>query len=100
MRWIGRRLYCRRLQKPFEGPTFRLRDRRGSPSGASYADRLNATTFSPLALAMPRPSVHKLAPPRQRVRSPVSLLGLVADDVGERVLGKLAGEMVWLPAQS
>ena len=33
------------------------------------------------ALAMPRPSVHKLAPPRQCVRSAVGLLGLVADDV-------------------
>ena len=31
------------------------------------------------ALAMPRPCVHQLAPPRQRIRSPIGLLGLVAD---------------------
>jgi len=36
---------------------------------------------------MPRPSIHKLAPPNQRVGSTVGLFGLVADDV----LGKLAG---------
>src|ERR1700722_4231791 len=49
------------------------------------------------ALAMPRPSVHKLASPRQRVRSPVGLFGLVADDMGERVLRKLPREMRFVP---
>src|SRR5271166_549705 len=44
------------------------------------------------ALAMPRPSVHKLPPPRQRVRPTVSLFGFVSDDVGKRMLGKLARE--------
>ena len=31
------------------------------------------------AIAMPRPSIRKLSPPRQRVRSPVSLFSLVAN---------------------
>ena len=44
------------------------------------------------ALAMPRLSVHKLAPPRQCVRSTVGLFGLVADDMGKRVFGQLARE--------
>ena len=35
----------------------------------------------------------KLAPPRQRVGSPIGLLGLVADDMGERMLGKFAREV-------
>src|SRR5579859_4339520 len=46
-----------------------------------------------LALAMARPCVHQLAPPRQRVRSPIGLLGLVADDVSESMFGKLAREV-------
>ena len=45
------------------------------------------------AFAMPRPCVHKFAPPRQRVRSPVGLFGLVADDMRQRVLGKFAREV-------
>jgi hypothetical protein len=40
-----------------------------------YACRLNVTTGRP-ALAMPRPCVHKLAPPRQRVRSTVGFSAL------------------------
>ncbi len=34
-----------------------------------------------LALAMPRPYIHQLAPSRERVRSAVGLFGLVADNV-------------------
>jgi len=42
---------------------------------------------------MVRPSVHKLAPARERVGSAVGLFGLVADDMRERMLGKLAREV-------
>jgi hypothetical protein len=42
---------------------------------------------------MPRPSVHWLAPPRQRVGSPIGLLGLVADHMGERMFGQFAREV-------
>ena len=45
------------------------------------------------ALAVVRPGVHELAPPRQRVASAVGLFGLVADDVRQRVLGEFAREM-------
>jgi hypothetical protein len=48
-------------------------------------ERYNAFIRRPLAMA--RPSVQKLAPPLQRVGSPIGLLGLVADDVGEGVFG-------------
>ncbi len=42
---------------------------------------------------MPRPSIHKLSPSRQGVRSPVGLFGLIPDDVRKRMLGKLVGEV-------
>ena len=42
---------------------------------------------------MPRPCVHKLPPSLQRIRSPVGLFGLVADDMRKGVLGELAREM-------
>jgi hypothetical protein len=45
------------------------------------------------ALAMPRPSVHQFAPPRERIAAPVGLFGLVANDVRQRMFGKLAGKM-------
>ena len=45
------------------------------------------------ALAMPRPCVHKLTPPRQRVGSPIGLFGFVADDVRKSMFGELTREM-------
>ena len=53
-----------------------------------------------VALAMARPRVHNLAPPRQRIRSPVGLFGLVADDMRERMLASSRGKGVSFPAQS
>src|SRR5208337_1522820 len=54
--------------------------RRGKTNARPQAGRLNVTTLSPAPpLAMPHPRVHKLASPRRRVRSPVSLFSLVAN---------------------
>ena len=64
------------------------------PRCSPHAGRLNAKTFPPASPSQWR--VHasiNLAPPRQRVRSPVSLLRLVADDMRKGVLGQFAREM-------
>jgi hypothetical protein len=42
---------------------------------------------------MARPCVHQLAAASERIASPVSLFRFVAEDMGERILGKLAREM-------
>jgi len=65
--------------------------------GASF-DALNRAlerqdVLAGRAFAMALPGVHKLAPPRERVGSPVGLLGLVADDVRKGMLRQLAREM-------
>jgi hypothetical protein len=48
------------------------------------------------AVTIPGPGIHQLAPSPQGVRSPIGLLSFVANDVRERVFGKLAREICFV----